>query len=279
MAQYTTALASDFNSIQSTLANVLGYGGGDGWGSPVNSYQVSVGQQIGHAEYAALATDINTAYNFIFGSNASLASVVQGGEITWANFVSYQNAVSSIYQYRHSAAGGVYNYNYTTLGSNTLAQGWGNASGNVRYGQSCYIQWPSYAAQQEFWNQNNSITLTMSAANSDGSSKSQDFVGMANSITVTMNNSNFYNSTYPSQSVTGTTAPYNSGSADHIDVTFANYSGTLGFSINMYDQGNDGVVASNVGVDLTINVSCRYPTLSGITNHSPTVSFQGWYAF
>ena len=97
MAQYSTVLADEFNTIRNTVRDVLGTGSTTrGYGSPVTSTEVVAGQKIKPDEYTALATDINVCYNHIAGSNASLNSVVKGGKVTWANIVTYQVAATYI---------------------------------------------------------------------------------------------------------------------------------------------------------------------------------------
>jgi hypothetical protein len=104
MAQYTKVLADEFNTIRSTVANVLGTGAGTrGYGSPITSSEVAVGQKIKPTEFTALKADVNACYNHITGANASLNSIVAGNKISWANIVTYQVAAAYIDANRDSS--------------------------------------------------------------------------------------------------------------------------------------------------------------------------------
>jgi len=99
MAQYTTALAADYNNLQSTVATILGMPASTnaiGYGTSISSSQVSVGQEIKAHEWNLLANDINSAYWFQTSTNWSPPSIVSSGQILWSNVVSYQNIVSTI---------------------------------------------------------------------------------------------------------------------------------------------------------------------------------------
>jgi hypothetical protein len=99
MAQYTVALASEYNSVRTTAVKVIGSGDGDrryGYGLTPASSAVSAGQKIQQTHFDNLKADINSAYWYQNGGDGAFASVVSGGKMTWANIVSYQNLASSV---------------------------------------------------------------------------------------------------------------------------------------------------------------------------------------
>jgi len=70
--QGTTILASDFNAIQSIIANVLGTGSGStGYGQPVTSSQVTVGGKITAVGWQKLRNDLLAARQHQTGNDES----------------------------------------------------------------------------------------------------------------------------------------------------------------------------------------------------------------
>jgi len=70
--QGTTILASDFNTIQGIISNVLGTGSGTlGYGQPVTSGPVSVGDKIALSGWNALRNDLIAARQHQTGANES----------------------------------------------------------------------------------------------------------------------------------------------------------------------------------------------------------------
>jgi hypothetical protein len=148
MAQYTPILAEEFNAVRSTIVEAIGTGGGNrnfGLGVTPTSTTVSAGQLISPAEFTNLAWDINTGYYYQYGELAPLANIVQGGTITWANLVSYQNraqqvrsGVSSGFTYYDiviSKIGGYPNLATADYSQKILAKNWGGGLGGATGGQ------------------------------------------------------------------------------------------------------------------------------------------------
>lgn len=280
MAQYTKALADDFNTIRNTVANVLGTGSSTkGYGSPVTSYAVVAGAKIAPAEFTALATDINACYRHITNADAStLASIVSGGVVTWANFVTYQAATTYINN-NSDANGGA---RTTSVSSTTLPAGWGNASGNRVATMSGTITFASAEAMRFFFNQNAYITMTGSGDGAGGSDpKSASFRGLANGVGISIAQGNYRGGTAASATYYGSTNPYGYNPIrtynDYIAVSFGAPSGTtVSFSIECWDKGRDGSVASNINDNLTFNINRVLSNTSGITQYNPSVSFGAW---
>lgn len=280
MAQFTTALASDFNTVRNTVTTVLGAGSGTrGYGSPIASSTVSAGQLIRPTEFTSLTTDINACYRHITNANAStLASIVQGGTITWANFLTYQQAATFIDNNRDTNGGAVTN---PAASSVVLPAGWGNASGTRQNSRIGSFSWPSADAMRYFFNQGGNLRLTGSGAATGGTSKSNAFGALANGVNLAYNVTNYRNGTGGSQSQNTATAPYSTGTPSNITVTFAVAgASSVGFTIVCSDRGSDDgdsdgtTVASNVDIDLTFfGAPQNISNTAGITQYIPTVSF------
>ena len=286
MAQFTKALASDFNTVRNTVSNVLGTGSGTrGYGSPVASSTVSVGQKIRPTEFSSLTTDINACYRHITNANAStLASIVQGQKITWANFVTYQSAATFIDNNRDTNGGAVTNPAAT---SRQLPAGWGNASGLRQATMTGTFSWPSADALRYFFNQAGNLRLTGSGAASGGSSKSNTFGALANGVNLAYTVTNYRNGTGSSQSQNTATAPYSNGTPGNITVSFSVAgASSVNFTIVCSDRGSDDgdadgtVVASNIDINLDFFAAPQnISNTAGITQYIPTVSFAGSWSY
>ena len=287
MAQFTKALASDFNTVRNTVTNVLGTGSGTrGYGSPLNSSQVSVGSKITPTEFTNLATDINACYRHIQNSNATtLASIVTGNKITWANFVTYQSAATFIDNNRDTNGGTVTNPAAT---SKVLPAGWGNASGNRRATMTGTFTWASADAMRYFFNQAGRMRLTGPGATTGGSSKSNAFGTLATGVGLTYSTANYRAGGGTSQAQTTATSPYSTGSTPSgLTVSFsAPGANSIGFTIVAYDTGSDDgdangiIVASNVDTALTFNAAPQnISNTAGITQYAPSVAFAANWSY
>jgi hypothetical protein len=278
MAQFTTALANDYNVVRNTLVNVLSTGSGTkGYGSPIASYTVVVGNSIGSAEFTALASDINACYRHITNGNATLAPVVTNSVVTWANFVTYQSAVDFINNNSDTNGGA------TTVSTNstTLPAGWGNASGNRIATMNGTITFVSAEAMRFFFNQGNSIQMSGSGSGGVGDPKADSFRALAGSVNVSHTQTTYRAGSSPTATYFGSTNPYGYAPPavknNFIQVTFGAPAGnTISFTIVCNDKGNDLRVPSDVAAALTFNVNRTISNTAGITTYGPSVSFGSW---
>jgi hypothetical protein len=99
MAQYTTILAEEYNAMRRTMGKILGPSAAQnryGYNTSLSvSSDVAVHQLIKKDEWENLKADINTARWWQTGAVPSITSPVKGDTITWANVVTYQNAVNA----------------------------------------------------------------------------------------------------------------------------------------------------------------------------------------
>ena len=276
MAQYSKALANDYNTVRNTVADVLGTGSSTrGYGSSVTSNTVAVGDTIAASQFTALASDVNACYRHITNANnGSLAAIVSNDLITWANFVTYQSAATYVDTNRDTNGGAV----TSSQSSTTLSAGWGNASGNRIATMNGTINFASAEAMRFYFNQNSYMTMSGSGATTGGTPKSNAFGSLASGVAMTLTRDNYRGGTGTSQSQTTTTSPYDAGTPDGISVSFGTPSGTsISFNITCSDKGNDGNVASNVDTALTFYINLlRISNTTGITTYTPSVSFGSW---
>jgi hypothetical protein len=279
MAQYTKTLANDFNGIQRTLANVLGTGATTkGYGSPVTSFTISTGSNISSAEFTALATDINTCYRHITNGDATtLASVVSKGKVTWANFVTYQSAVTYINNNSDTNGGTASSPSDTT----TLPAGWGNASGNRIATQTGTITFASAEAMRFFFNQGNTITITGSCSYTGAEPKTVDWRDLVKTVSVSHTRSTYRVGSAADTTYYMSTNPYGYSPPavknDYVQVTMGAPSGnTMSITITLNDKGQDNQVASNCDADLTFTASRIVSNTTGISTYGPTVTFGTW---
>lgn len=282
MAQFTKALASDFNTVRNTVANVLGTGSSTrGYGSPVSSTTVSVGQKITPTEFSSLTTDINACYRHITNANAStLASIVQGQKITWANFVTYQSAATFIDNNRDTNGGAVTN---SAFASGPLPAGWGRAAGLRFASRTGTFSWPSADAMRHFFNQEGRLRLTGSGGGG-GNTKSAAFRTLANAVSLNYTQANYRGGTGASQVQTVATAPYSTGTPSGITVSFAVAGATsVNYTISCYDTGSDDGDADGIVVNSNIEIALDFfaqgvniSNTAGITQYAPTITAGTW---
>jgi len=278
MAQFTKALASDYNTVRNTVADVLGTGSSTrGYGSSVTSNTVSVGAIITATQFTALASDINACYRHITNANAgSLSTIVSNNLITWANFVTYQSAATYIDTNRDTNGGTV----TSSQTSKVLPAGWGNASGNRVATALFTITFTDAEEKRYFFNRDGYISLSGSGASTGGTPKSNAFGALANGVSTAYNRTNYRTTGDPgTQSQYTSTSPYSlGGDPDGIFATITAI-GTNVFngSIQCRDKGGDGSVASNVDIDLTFYINLlNISNTTGISAYTPSVSWGAW---
>jgi hypothetical protein len=178
MAQYTTALASEYNDIQNKVQDILGARQGIpstyGYNNAglITSSNVSKGQQIKKDEWDKLKVDINTLWYYQYNTtNSGCIDVVTGSQIMWSNVVSYQSAINTLddratNHNTYTSTGSFGQTTYPHFSSNSLhydyAAGWGGADA----GQKTDIRlngtstWPSRQELQAYFNAGGFFRLT-----------------------------------------------------------------------------------------------------------------------
>lgn len=90
-------LASDYNAIQTNVANVLGVGSGNtGYGQTVSSSQVSIGNTITASQMQNLKTDLDKIAYHQNNAASTAPGVVAGGSITASDWTTYSSQATSL---------------------------------------------------------------------------------------------------------------------------------------------------------------------------------------
>jgi hypothetical protein len=186
--QGTPIRASDFNSIQATISNILGVGSGSvGYGQTVTSGQVSVGGKIVASDWVALRNDLLAARTHQTGAN-------EGGNLTPINTNTlvreYDRA--AYYNYAQLIAANVNaappsgQATLTTFSSSSRSTAW---NGTITH--TVTLQFPNYNAARYYFNAGGQVQFSASNGNfpNDGSyQKSNDWATLLQNMgTITMN--------------------------------------------------------------------------------------------
>ena len=91
---------ADYNSVRTKLVDVIGPGSSNfGWGQTVYSTPVAEGNKVTINEWANLGYDIINAYKHIYGTNPTLASPLEGGNIRYSTTFTPATTDSPITQF------------------------------------------------------------------------------------------------------------------------------------------------------------------------------------
>jgi hypothetical protein len=237
----------------------------------VTSYTVAKGDTISHFEYDALKTDINVCYNHIANTDATLASVVERGTVTWANFVTYQAAATYITNNRLSFAGPQLT---PTPSGMTFVKGWGQASGNIFARCTGTITWASAEACRFFFNQGNYLQFATTYYLGSGA-KTEAWKTLWSGLGFTYGrgqlSSGYSKTSYMSTNPYGYNPPHTKN--DYVAISMsAPSNGSISFSITLNDGGQDNQVLENITTDLTFMIDQVKSNQAGITTYIPTIN-------
>lgn len=158
--------ASDYNSIQSTIAAVMGVpttGSTYGYNQSLVSSATASKTTATAAQWQNLYTDITRAYTHITGaapSSAVLPYLVKGGVIRASDINLYASAATYCSTNRLVAAAGNLTATAATSGTTiTRASTWGN--GTVGITAVASFTWASEAAAAAFFNSGGNITMKL----------------------------------------------------------------------------------------------------------------------
>lgn len=306
MAQYTTVLAEEYNSLKRTMAKILGpataqnrYGYNT---SLLTSSDVSGGQTIKKDEWLTLQADINTARVYQTYTVPTLSVPVKGDNIAWANVVSYQNAVSAAETDAYNqvvyvdTSGKYYSYpnlGSTNTGSQSFAAGWGGTSGSTVKNYSARISWGSKAELIAFFNLGGRVWESFYATGAGTTTKDSAFNYITTALSgITIDWGRWWSymggsadtpSTYSLSATTynnATYSPYNSASR-YMNGTLNyswNGSSIIDVTLTVVDHDtsttSDGVTpAVTINYGATMLLTARYP--SGVAPSSIVTGASG----
>ena len=184
IASGSLILATDYNNIQTTVANILGTGSGDkGYGQALASSQKTALVDIVDADdINNLYTDIQKAHTHQQNSASTLIAQVTTADlieanngVTYKGWQQYVTAANLIDTNRLTVAAGQSTATVAVV-TETKAAGW-NGSNN----QIVTVTFSSAEARRFFFNSGGEIRISSSVA-AGGNTKSQDWATMCSSV-------------------------------------------------------------------------------------------------
>ena len=160
---------ADYNSIRSTVANVMGTGAGPfGYGQPLNSSAVAEGTKLTVTHITKLRNDIINAWTHIFGSAPTPVTVIEGAKVIFnsstAPVDSYTAIVNTINSNRFTVAGSQSGTNVPAAPSSTTWPGLYGTSWTSLIQCTVTAVWPDADQARRFWNSGGQIRFTASRA-------------------------------------------------------------------------------------------------------------------
>lgn len=277
MAQYTTALASEYNDMQYKVQDILGarqgvpssYGYNNA--SLINSSPVSQGQEIKQGEWDNLKHDLDTLRYYHYASLGTYETIATGNQIMWSNIVSYQNvctAMDNLSQSFHTyTTSSKFGYNYPHLkesfASYGYPSGWGGYGASVTTIElSGSFTFSSRANLQAIFNGGGYFAFNpYFSGGTIGTSGTKDYVfrQLASLCGINWGRSQWWtyggsNGTAQTQTLTATASgsgysPYGSSVGDLYVRTQATYNGNnvISFNFKAIDYATDASTSSGGG--------------------------------
>lgn len=186
MAVNDTIRTPDYNSIQSTLAGIMSTGSGtSGWGQPMKSSQVAVGNKVTINEWGNLRYDIINAYTHIFGSTGSPVLVNEGNTVrydaTTSPITQYDTLTTTIVSNKFTVGAG----QYATTGATTSTTTWPSALyGSYWAGRiACLITiyWSDANYARWFFNSGGTVRIATSRTGGTGSPQNNSWSSILSS--------------------------------------------------------------------------------------------------
>lgn len=297
VAQNAIIYASDYNTIQSTVAGVLGTGSSTlGYGQTVNSQQITSGSLISDEptptayQWAALYADMVQIANHQGTSISSLTTTVTNnvapGKIIYAADINVFSTTATTLQTNALtyAAGDMITTTGIITSQRTTA--WGNNTTKQQVQHSFTVAFASYNAARYFFNTGGAVQFTASRSGGTTSTQNSDWTSTLTNIgTVTFN----YNSTSAasgSGSAIGfyglTASPQtlyskSGGSVSSVYVpdvytitaSYNSVNFTITFNV-VFNDAHDNAYSDSVDGTLTSSINLRKAGASYLTITAPT---------
>jgi hypothetical protein len=176
--------ATDYNTLQTGVASVMGSGSGNyGYGQRMQSSPVSLGQPVTVNEWGNLRYDIINAYTHQNGSANNPALVSIGDTVRYNSaypLTSYTNIVSSLQSNRFSIGSGQYKTVNKGTGTSTWPGLYG-ASWSSRVTCTVTCSWSTAAAARYFFNTGGQIQITSSRSGGSVTPQNTSWTSILNS--------------------------------------------------------------------------------------------------
>jgi len=280
--QGTPIRASDYNTIQAAIANVLGTGSGStGYGQTVTSSSVSVGGKIIASDWVNLRNDLLAARTHQTGSaseSGNLTPITTNTLVKESDRAAYYNYSQLIAANVNATppTGPVSQATLSTFNTSSRSTSW-----NTQVTHTVTLQFANYNAARYYFNAGGQVQFSASLTNypSDGSyAKSLDWATLLSNMgTITMNLNS--TTTTGSGSAAGSVGFYQLNTSPQLIFQKATSSPT--YTPNQYD-----VYASVDGTNSIVTFSIQFKDLSapggfGVDEYvegTLTSTVQGYYA-
>lgn len=166
---------ADYNNIRNKLANIIGAGSGNsGWGQPLVSSAVAVGNRVTINEWGRLRFDIINAWTHIYGSAPTTVQVSEGNTVRYsvsdAPVATYDTIADTIVANKftvHSSQSG-------TSASTPSSTSWPGPYGSTwssRIQCTVTVSFPSATAARYFFNSGGQIRIVSSQSGGNGTTQ------------------------------------------------------------------------------------------------------------
>lgn len=182
-----TILLSDYNNIQTKIANILGTGSGQsGYGQTVASSQLAANSVIDDAHWDNLRTDLLKARQHQTGADesAGLTDVAAGQAIDDAVITAYETFATTVETNKFSVGG-------NQLSTSATPSGTTGAWNGTKIGYVTFT-FASADAARFFFNSGGIVNVSGSAGVNGGGSKDQEWWNMTSGRNAQLGGSSFY---------------------------------------------------------------------------------------
>jgi hypothetical protein len=259
-------VASDYNSIQTTVANILGIGSGNtGYGQTVSSIQVAAGITITASQMLNLKSDLDKISYHQNNAASTAPSVSVGGTITAADWATFSDQATSLNSSRFTLSSAQAT---ETIGVNPTFTNW-----NGTRTHTVTVTFASSDAARYFFNSGSQIRINPSQTGYNSSiSKGGRWAAIFS--TVTFNYANWAAMTGTDQQIyiATDTGTY---SGNIFKVLARADASNLYLTMKFQDTGLTGNVDENVDGITTSTVSHYRATGSYVSVAAPTITTTG----
>lgn len=189
VTQGNNILLSDYNNVQTKIANVLGTGSGQsGYGQSLASSQLAANSVIDDAHWDSLRTDLLKARQHQTGvdESANLTDIAAGQVVDDAVITGYENFATTVETNKFSVAANQTSQSAAVLASGTLGA-W-----NVNFIATVTFSFGSADQARYFFNSGGRVLFYGSAGVNGGGAKDQTWFNMTNGVGREVNGSAFY---------------------------------------------------------------------------------------
>jgi hypothetical protein len=161
--------AARYNAMQSKVNMVLGIGSGEfGYGQPVDSSPVSLGNNVNASHMQVLKTDIIDAYVHQTGSFPTLPDIITDDDITDSAYLSYESFSNYIYTNKNDIFVATQSTTEFNRISSTRNTAWGGNAQPQSIFHEFSVTFASANARRHFFNSGGEIRFAASMTGGTG---------------------------------------------------------------------------------------------------------------